>query len=41
MKDNYFGHGVILLRTSSTAKVSPFTINALPIPFHKTVMLCR
>lgn len=37
---NYFGHGVILLSTSSMANVRPLTIKALPIPFHNTVMLC-
>ena len=33
----YLGHGVILLRKSSTARVIPLTISALPIPFQSTV----
>lgn len=37
----YFGHGVNLENTSSTAKDIPRTSKQLPSPFHKVVTPCR
>lgn len=37
----YLGHPVPFDITSSTAKLSPFTMHVEPIPFHSVVKSCR